>query len=107
MSFKGWLLAGRLGGSIGWASDFGSGHDLTVREFEPRVGLCADSSEPGACFGFCVSLFLYPSPLTVCLYLFYLVLIPGDHCGQMKINFSLFSKQPFFKTFFFLHLFIF
>ena len=25
--------------------DFGSGHDLTVREFEPRVGLCADSSE--------------------------------------------------------------
>ena len=34
-------------------SDFCSGHDLTVREFEPRVGLCADSSEPGACFGFC------------------------------------------------------
>ena len=34
-------------------SDFGSGHDLTVRGFEPHVGLCADSSEPGACFGFC------------------------------------------------------
>ena len=49
---------GRLGGSVGWASDFGSGHDLTVREFEPRVGLCADSSEPGACFRFCVSLSL-------------------------------------------------
>ena len=46
---------GRLGGSVGWASDFGSGHDLTVREFEPSIGLCADSSEPGACFGFCVS----------------------------------------------------
>ena len=26
--------------------DFGPGHDLTVREFEPGVGLCADSSEP-------------------------------------------------------------
>ena len=53
---------GCLGGSVGWASDFGSGHDLTVCEFEPRVGLCADGSEPGACFGFCVSPSLYPSP---------------------------------------------
>ena len=43
-------------------SDFGSGHDLTVCEFEPHVGLCADSSEPGACFRFYVSLSLYPSP---------------------------------------------
>ena len=25
--------------------DFGSGHDLTVREIEPRVWLCADSAE--------------------------------------------------------------
>ena len=49
---------GRLGGSVGWTSDFGSGHDLAVREFEPHVGLCADSSEPGACFRFCVSLSL-------------------------------------------------
>ena len=24
----------------------GSGHDLTVREFEPPVGLCVDSVEP-------------------------------------------------------------
>ena len=32
------------------ALDFGLGHDLTVREFEPCSGLCADSSEPGACF---------------------------------------------------------
>ena len=52
------ILEGRLGGSVGWASDFGSGHDLTVREFKPHVGLCADGSEPGACFGFCVSLSL-------------------------------------------------
>ena len=49
---------GRLGGSVGWASDFGSCRDLAAREFEPRVGLCADSSEPGACCGFCVSLSL-------------------------------------------------
>ena len=34
----------------------------TVREFEPRLRLCADSSELGACFGFCISLFLCPSP---------------------------------------------
>ena len=56
-------LEGRLGGSVGWASDFGSGHDLAVREFEPRVGLWADSSEPGACFGFCASLSLSDPPL--------------------------------------------
>ena len=49
---------GCLGGSVGWASDFGSGHDLTIREFKPRIRLCADSSEPGACLGFCVSLSL-------------------------------------------------
>ena len=24
----------------------GSGHDLTVHEFEPRIGLCADSVDP-------------------------------------------------------------
>ena len=26
--------------------DFGSGHDLSVCEFEPCIGLCADSAEP-------------------------------------------------------------
>ena len=26
--------------------DFSSGHDLIVREFEPHIGLCADSVEP-------------------------------------------------------------
>ena len=26
--------------------DFRSGHDLTVCEFEPPIGLCADSLEP-------------------------------------------------------------
>ena len=45
-----------LGGSASEASAFGSGHGLTVRGFQPHVGLCADSSEPRACFRFCVSL---------------------------------------------------
>ena len=61
---------GRLGGSVGWVSNFGLGRDLPVREFEPRVGLCANSSEPGACFGFCVSLSLCFSracALSLCL----------------------------------------
>ena len=48
--FKTALWMGLLGGSVGEASDFGPGHDLPVRGFEPRVGLRADGSEPGACF---------------------------------------------------------
>ena len=50
---------GHLGGSVGWVSDFGSCHDPTVSEFEPHIGLCADSSEPALD---CVSLALHPSP---------------------------------------------
>ena len=38
---------GRRGGSVSWASHFGSGHDITAFEFKPCVELCADSSEPG------------------------------------------------------------
>ena len=34
----------------------------SVSEFEPPVGLCAVSSKPGACFGFCVFYSLCPSP---------------------------------------------
>ena len=38
---------GRLGGSVVKRPplDFCSGRDLTVREFESLIGLCADSSE--------------------------------------------------------------
>ena len=43
-----------------------SGHDLVDHELEPPVGLCADGSEPGACFGFCVSLSLIPCPPPRC-----------------------------------------
>ena len=38
-------MLGRLGGSAGEASDFGSGRDLTICEFEPRIGLSAVSAE--------------------------------------------------------------
>ena len=55
---------GRLGVSVGWAADFGSAHDLAVREFEPHIGLCADGSEPAACFTFC-SLPLSAPPLLI------------------------------------------
>ena len=44
-------------------SDFSSGRDLMAHEFEPCIGFCADSSEHGACFRFCVSLSLFPSPV--------------------------------------------
>ena len=54
-------------GAPGWRSRLSvrlqPGHDLAVREFEPRVGLWAEGSEPGACFRFCVSLSLCPSPV--------------------------------------------
>ena len=36
--------------------------DLTVHGFEPHIGVCADTSEPEACFACCVSLSLCPSP---------------------------------------------
>ena len=61
-------VLGHLDGSVVWASDFSSGHDLAVGEFEPRVRLCVDSPEPGVCFRFCVSLSLFaPPPLVLYL----------------------------------------
>ena len=54
-------------GAPGWRSRLGirlqPGHDLAVREFKPCVRLWADGSEPGACFRFCVSFSLCPSPV--------------------------------------------
>ena len=55
---KRFLLWGHLGSSVGWASKFGSDQDLMVRGFVPHMGLWADGSESGACFGFGVSLSL-------------------------------------------------
>ena len=41
-----WRVWGRWGGSVTCQTlHFDSGYDLTVHEFEPRVGLCADSVE--------------------------------------------------------------
>ena len=37
------MFAERLGGSVALASDFGSGHDLAVRDFQPHVRLTAVS----------------------------------------------------------------
>ena len=37
---------GRLGGSVGGVSNFGSGHDLTVCELKPDIRLAAVSTEP-------------------------------------------------------------
>ena len=53
-------------GMSGWLSrfpsDLGSGHDLMDHGFETHMGLCADSSESGACFGFCVCVSLSAPP---------------------------------------------
>ena len=46
----------------------GSGHDLTVGEFKPCVRLCVGSSQPGACFRFCVSL-SFSAHLSLTLYM--------------------------------------
>ena len=41
-------MKGHLGGSDGWASNFGSGHDLSVHEFKPHIRLSAVSAEPAS-----------------------------------------------------------
>ena len=53
--------------------DFGSGHDLTVCEFEPCIGLCADSAEPG---WDSLSPSLSGPPLLVLVFSLYLSLSP-------------------------------
>ena len=61
------LILKAKSGAPGWRSRLSVrlqlGHDLAVCEFKPRVRLWADGSEPGACFRFCVSLSLCPSPI--------------------------------------------
>ena len=58
-------------GEPGWLSSLSVWLQLTswsVCGFEPHIGLCADSSEPGACLGFSVSLSLpLPRSLTLTL----------------------------------------
>ena len=53
-------VEGRLGGSVREASNFSSGQDLMAPGFKPCIGLCVDSSEPGACFRLCISLSTLP-----------------------------------------------
>ena len=80
---------GRLDDSVGLASNFSSGHDLAVREFEPHVGLCADSSEPEACFGFWVSL-----SLSLCL----------THSHSVCLSLKNKTLKNFFNAFYILSL---
>ena len=58
---------GHLGGSVGETANSGSGHDLAACEFEPRVGLCADSSEPGSLLRILCLPLSVPPLLTYCL----------------------------------------
>ena len=55
---------GHLGDSVGYASDFSSGHDLVVHGFEPHIMLRADSSDPEPASG-SVSPSSCPSPACV------------------------------------------
>ena len=46
-----WIFGNTVGAWVALSAkhltlDFGSGHDLMVCEFEPHIGLCADSEEP-------------------------------------------------------------
>ena len=54
----------RQGGHPG---DFG--HDLTVRELEPRIGPRADGSEPGAASDSVSPSLSAPAPLAFCVFL--------------------------------------
>ena len=64
-----------------------SWHDVTAHGFEPCIWLCADSSEPGACFRFCLllSLCLLPVPS----------LSKNKHQKKKKVFFNiyLFSRE--------------
>ena len=59
------LEEGCLGGSVVYELEswFGSGHDLTVREFNSHIGLCAESVEPAwDSFSLSLSLSVPPRP---------------------------------------------
>ena len=60
-------MIGRLGGSVGWAADYSSGHDLAVHGFGPTLGSeqTAQSLEP-ASYSVSPSLSA-PSLLALCL----------------------------------------
>ena len=55
-------------GAPGWLSRLSVQLQIRLCDFEPHVGLCADTLEPRACLGFCVSLSLtLPCLRFVCL----------------------------------------
>ena len=63
--------------------DFSSGHDLTVRGFEPNIRLCTDRVEP-AWDPLSVSLFLCPSPARVHVHALSLSLEINKHLKKRK-----------------------
>ena len=83
-------------------ANFGSGHDLTVCAFKPNVWLCADSSDPGACFRFCVPLCFWCLPHS-CSVSVSNINIKNNffkNPNSMKINPILFTETIlFFKMF--------
>ena len=61
-------LWGHLGGSVGEASNFGSGRHLRVPEFKPCIGFHDDNAEPAwDSFSFPLSLCHIPEYTSVCI----------------------------------------
>ena len=58
---------GCLGGSVGWASDFGSGHYLAVSEFEPRIRPVLTARSLEAASDSVSPSLSVPPPLMLCL----------------------------------------
>ena len=69
------------GGSLGSASDFGSGHGLEVCEFEPHVGLAAVSMEPTS------------NPLSPCLSALPLLMLMRAHALSLSLKNKQFKKE--------------
>ena len=65
------LIKKQTTGAPGWRSRLSvrlqPGHDLALHEFEPRVGLWADGSEPGACSDSVSPSLSDPPPFMLCL----------------------------------------
>ena len=88
---RNWWGGGHLGGPVGWASDFGSGHPLMDRGFELHIRLCAESSEPGACFRFCLPLSL-PLPCSHSLSFSKIKIKKTFLIKSKKVNFKIKGK---------------
>ena len=75
---------GRLGGSVGWPSNFSSGHDLVVCEFEPHIKLCADCSKPEAPSNSMSLSLSAPPPQLLCLSASLCLSLKNKHWNKNK-----------------------